>query len=346
MAKNAKAGAGAQTDTPRKFWSLSSGRWAGERLLEALNAGSGYRLSSDALRTLDTLRKDEWVFFDEALIAAGEIRLRGIRDLIAAGLTRPVANSMGKTIIQYEKVTDMEPAVTSLDGMSEDIADRQEFELNSVPLPITHKDFFLHIRDLAASRERGEALDTMQVRTCGRLIAERLELMLFQGGPTYGGFPIYGYTTHLDRNQVAYGAGGAWNLAAKTGEQILVDLLTAITAAEADRFFGPYFLYVPSNVSTKLASDFKANSDKTIMSRLLEVDQVRGVTVADQCPAGHVVLVQATDDVVRLYQGEPLRTIQWDIQGGMRINFKAMTIQVPLITSDSEHRSGVVDMHA
>jgi hypothetical protein len=36
--------------------------------------------------------------------------------------------------------------------------------------------------------------------------------------------------------------------------------------------------------------------------------------------------------------------VQWDIHGGFQINFKAFTIQVPLIRADAQGRSGIVHM--
>ena len=96
----------------------------------------------------------------------------------------------------------------------------------------------------------------------------------------------------------------------------------------------------------KLETDFKANGDKSIRQRLMEVDRLVNIRVADQLTAGNVILVQATSDVVVLVEGEPLQTIQWDIEGGFRINFKAFAIQVPLIRDDPDGRSGIQHMHA
>jgi hypothetical protein len=187
----------------------------------------------------------------------------------------------------------------------------------------------------------------MQAGTAGRLVSEQVEKMLFQGyAGKFGGLSVYGYTSHPDVNTSVFGTNGNWAQTAKTGADCLVDVLSMIKVLEADRMFGPYWLYVDSLASTKLEEDFKANGDKTIRQRLLEVDRLQAITVADQMPANHVVLVQATADVVQLCEGEPLQTIQWDIQGGFQINFKAFTIQVPLIRSDDQGRSGIFDMHA
>jgi uncharacterized linocin/CFP29 family protein len=324
------------------FYRTSSGRWAGERLLKALKSGQPF--SAAVLRDLDTLRKDEWIYLDEALVEAAQIRLRGVADVIAAGLVLNVPNSLGKMVLQYEKVTDMNAAETTLSGMAKTEGDRQEFSVASLPLPITHKDFFIHLRTLQASRERGEALDTTQVRTSGRLIAERIEYMLFNGATgTFGGNSIYGLTSHPDRNTRAHGTNGLWSAGAKTGENILDDVLNMIGDMESDRAWGPYNLYIPSNYSTKMEEDFKAASDKTIRQRLLEVDRLEKIQVVDQLTASNVVL-QMQMDTVAMVVGEPLQTVQWDIEGGFQINFKGFTIQLPLIRSDSSNRCGVVHM--
>jgi uncharacterized linocin/CFP29 family protein len=312
-------------------------------MMQAIREGKP--LGPGVLRTNDTLRKDEWVHFDEQLVEEATIRLRGVADLQAAGLVRNVPNSMGKTVYEYELITDMEPATVSLDGNTRSLSDRQEFELASLPLPITHKDFHINLRTLEASRTRGEALDTTQVRTAGRLVAEMQENILFNGlDKVFGGMNVYGYTTHPQRNIVGFGGSEAWSAAGKTGEEILTDLLTMIDAAEEDRAFGPYWLYIPRNSNVKLDNDFKSNSDKTIRQRLLEVDGISRIAVADQLADDNIILVQPTSDVVVWVQGEPLQTVQWDVNGGFMINFKAFAIAVPLIRADASGRSGIVHM--
>lgn len=333
---------GAAVQGGNAFFSGSSGTWAGQRFLEYMREHG--TIAPAALRTLDTLRKDEWKSFDEALVEEGVIRLRAVADLMNAGLTSMIPNGLGKTVREWERVTDMFPAEVSLDGNVRTEDDRQEFVLSQLPLPITHKDFSLNLRTLIASRERGESLDTTQVRTAGRLVAEKTEAMLLNGETkTFGGLTIYGYTTHPDRNTAGFG-NSAWSSGTPDGEDILTDLLTMITALEGDRFFGPYWLYVPANTSTKLEEDFKANSDKTIRQRLMEVEPLQQIRVVDQLTADNIVLVQGTRDVAEMIEGEPLQTVQWDINGGFRINFKAFQIMVPLVKSDAQGRSGVFHM--
>jgi hypothetical protein len=327
---------------------MSGGSWATRMLKEGFN--SGRALSSSMLRTLDTLRHEEWKFFDDALVEEANIRLVGVGDLIAGGFVRPVANALGKMVFAYERITNMDAALTSLDGLAKTPNDRQEFDLNQIPLPITHKDFFINLRELSASRERGEALDTTGARQCGRVVAEQLENMLFNGGPTFSGMKIYGYLTHPDRNQVTFTAasdGKHWGDATKTGPNYLKDLLAMINAAQAKRMFGPYTIYVPTDAGVVIDNDYNIATAniQSIRQRLLNVSSIVAIRVADQLPTQNVVLKQNTVDVAAWVQGETLQTVQWDESAGFKINFKAWAIGVPLIRSDAQGRSGVVHLH-
>lgn len=324
----------------------AGGRWATEQLLKAMKEGKPF--TSASLRTLDTLRKNEWSAIDEVLTSAAVVRLRGIADLRTMGLVRTIPNGLGKTVFQYEKVSDMDPANVSMDGAVQSEDGRVDFDLDGVPLPLIHKDFTLNLRTLMASRDRGESLDTTQANIAGRIIAEKQEYILFNGyANKFGGLSIYGYDTAQNLNTINYAGSdlaqaAVWTDAATTGEDILADVLAMISALESDRMFGPYMLYIGSAYGLIFERDFKSNSDKSIRTRLMEIAQLKGITVADQCPAGKAFLVQMTPDVVELIEGEPLQTVQWDTDGGFKIRFKCFTIGIPLIKSDYEGHCGVV----
>lgn len=340
---NSVAPGPAETVLGSRLMRGSSGRWAAERFLAAAKAGR--QLTSGVLRTNDVLRRDEWVIIDTGIQEEALIRLQGVADLMARGLTRPIANALGKTVLQYGRDTFMDPATVSMDGITRTENDRVEFDYASLPLPITHKDWYLNIRSLMASRSgTGEPLDTTYSRKAARVVFEMLEQMLFQGGKTFGQLPIYGYTTHPNRNTVAFGAGGNWNLTTKTGDQYLADLLAMITLAQADRAFGPYMLYIPADVSVRLDSNFTTTYPSTIRERLLAVNGLLGITTVDQLPSGNVVLVQMVPDVVQWLDGEQPQTVQWDVEGGFHINFKCWAIGVPLVKADISGRSGIVHM--
>jgi uncharacterized linocin/CFP29 family protein len=330
----------ATVSQPSELFGSNAGRWATERMLKAM--AEGRELSAQELRTADTLRHEEWKYFDKALVQAALIRLVGVADLINLGLTLPVPNALGKMVVGYEKSTFMDEASVSLDGLiARTDNDRQEFVLSQLPLPIIHKDFFLNLRTLAASRNGSTPLDVTQVSTAGRVVAEKAEKLLFQGGPQFGGLTMPGLNNHPDKNTYNFTSDKSWDDVTKAGADFLTDVIGAITALQADRMYGPYGIYVPGDAAVNLENDFKAFGTQTIRQRLEAIDNISFIHVADQLPTQRVIVVQLTEDVVKWVQGETLQTVQWDAAGGFKINFKAFMIGAPLVRSDYANRCGV-----
>jgi hypothetical protein len=346
MRAAAQSSFGGVISTPSQFFG-ASGRWATAQLKAAANAGKG--LTTGALRTLDTLRRDEWKFFDEVVLEEAYIRLVGVADLKAKGLQTSIANGLGKTSYEYEKMTAFDDAIVSMDGLAQSSNDIVEYLQDRLPMPITHKDFFLNLRNLTASREKGEPLDTTNVRQATRVVNETSEKLLFQGyANKFGGSAIYGYTTHPDRNTGGYDGGKLWSDATKSGASFLADVLNMLAAQQADRSYGPFVIYVPRDADVRLDNDFNPGTSNpiSIRQRLLNVGSISAIMAADQLPSGNVVMVQMTPDVVQWVEGEPLQTIQWDEAGGLKLNFKVFTIGVPLVRSDAIGRSGIYHMHS
>lgn len=293
------------------------------------------------------LRKDEWIEFDQTVVDIAQERLVGAQDLIGRGLTFNIPNGMGKTIVEWEEVSDFDPAELTMDGVARTQNDRVEFDLASLPLPITHRDFWLNTRSLQSSRDKGEPLDTTQANKAGRNVSEKIEDVLFNGASSYsvGGATIYGYTDFPARN--TFTISTAWDQLTDTstesvGEQILSDVLDMIQTAVDSNFFGPYMLYIPRNWQKTLLDDFKKNSDKTVVQRIRELDQIVDVKVADKLSNDNTILVQMTRDVVDMVIGQEPTTVQWETNGGFRLNFKALAIMVPRLKQDYNGNTGIV----
>lgn len=338
--RNSAAAINPIVSTPGAFF--ASGRWATQQLKAAALAGQA--LTTDKLRTLDTLRRDEWKFFDEVVLEEAYIRLVGVADLKAKGLQTSIPNGLGKTSYEYEKMTAFDDAIVSMDGLAASPNDVVEFLQDRLPMPITHKDFFLNLRNLTSSREKGEPLDTLNVRQATRVVNEASEKMLFQGyANKFGAMSIYGYTTEPNRNTDGFDSGKHWGDSTKTGASYLADVLNMLAIEQADRAYGPFVIYIPRDADVLLDNDYNPGTANpiTIRARLLQTNAVTAITAADQLPSGNVVMVQMTPDVTQWVEGEPLQTIQWDESGGFRLNFKVFTIGVPLVRSDAAGRSGI-----
>lgn len=295
----------------------------------------------NALRTCDVLRKDDWKAMDNVLIEVARKRLVAVQALVTRGLVTNLPDGLGTTIFEWEQVTDMEAAEVSMSGVTPGQRDTLEYTLQSMPLPIIHKDFNLNIRRLRASQRNGHGLDMAQVEMASRLVMEAVEEMVFLGHSTrVGASRIYGLLTEPNRNTGSVTAN--WDLPATTGAQKLADLLEMIAAAEADNMYGPYGLFLPQAAFRLLSDDYKADSDKTQMQRLLEVSSLEFILPSKDVTAGNIVLAQLTRDVVDEVVGLQPTIVQWDTNGGMTKNFKVMAIMVPRVRSTVTNQSGIV----
>jgi len=293
----------------------------------------------NALRTNDTLLYDEWKQFDDAVLKAAQQRLVGVADLQSRGLVYTIPNGLSKTVLAYQDASEIEAAEVDMDGITRGRRDRPEYDINYIPLPITHDDFSFSAREIQVSRNGNMPLDTTMAELAARKVAEKVEEYLFIGSSTYtfGGGTIYGYMDAPQRNPGSMTVD--W--ATATGDQILGDVRDMKQASIDAYHYGPWVLYIPTAYETALDGDFKAASDKSIRQRVLEISGIEAIKVADFLTAANIILVQMTSDVVRLIEGLPITTVQWDSEGGMKVNFKVMTIMVPQIRNDQNSKSGV-----
>lgn len=321
---------GAQIITPRGFIDSAPKSVQARLLANGLDVNA-------ALRTNDLLRKQEWEQLDEALVRVARARLNGIADLRTAGLTRTL-RGLGTLIDQFEQVSEFDAATQSMDVVTPPTEDTAEFNLVSVPIPITHKGFRISLRQLEASRTIGQPLDTTNVELATRQVVEVLESTLFVGsGIIIGGGEVFGYTNQPDRNTGTLTA--AWTNAAL--RDIIADVIDMIAALEADGYFGPYTLYVPQDYWSELREDYKADSERTFMERILAIAEISAVKVTDALPANNVVLVQLTRDVVDLSIGQDITTVEWESMGGLLGRWIVMAAMAPRVKSDFEGKSGV-----
>ncbi len=315
----------------------SGGKTSGGFVAQTLMANN---FNINALRTHDTLRKDEWKLYDTAIVQIAKTRLIGVADLMAAGLSYKLPNALGVTRLEWETDTDMTPASVGMSGIQRGQDDRVEFNMTGIPIPIIYKDFSLNIRHLEASRRSGQPLDTMMATKAGRSVAEKIEDILWNG---YAGLGtnnlVYGYTTAAQRN--TYTLTGNWGTTA-TPAQMLADVQAMIKKAFDDHMYGPFMIYCSINAGINLDNDFKANGDKTTRERILQVVGISGIRSTANLADNTVLLVQMTPDVVQMIDGIQPTMVQWDSHGGMVTNFKIIAIMLPRFRNDSENQSGIV----
>lgn len=306
--------------------------------------GAGGKLESVPLQNATaTLRKDEWKILDEAIVLAAKERLRAVADLRSAGLTFTIPNGMGKTVLETETMSDITPAIVSMDPARASEGDRPEFELSNLPLPVIHKDFYFNARQVATSRNSGAGIDTSTAQAAARRVSEEAEkLVIGTGGSiSYGGGSVYGMTNFPGRITSA-GLTDPTDLG-WTPAVLVREILAMRQASENAMHYGPWILYTSPFWDLYLDDDYSAaKGDNTLRQRIAAINGVRDIRTLDHLTGQQMILVQQTSDVIRLVMGMDITTIQWETHGGMRLNFKVMAIMVPQLRADFYGNTGIV----
>jgi uncharacterized linocin/CFP29 family protein len=287
-----------------------------------------------------TLRKDDWIALDTAVLKAAKQRLRFVADLRGAGLTYAVPNGIGSTVLQYEQQSDITTATISMDGLRESNADRPEFNLVNLPLPIIHKDFQFSARQVAASRSGGSPLDTTTAELAGRRVAEEVEKLALgeSSSYAYGGGTVYGLKNFPQRLTKAMTTPTSSNHATTVNE-----VLEMKRQSQNAGYYGPWNLYAAPVWDEFLDEDYStAKGDNTLRERLQRIDGINSVATLDYLTGNDMILVQNTSDVVREVIGLDVTTVQWESHGGMQLNYKVMAIMVPQLRADFNNNTGIV----
>lgn len=311
---------------------------------ERADCGQAFITNADGKsRTLvgnATLRKDEWKYIDDEVLEAARERHVGIADLERFGLTKNLGNGMAMTVFQWEDLAEFLSAEVTMDGLTPAKNDRPNYEVKYIPLPIVHADFQINARVLAASRKTGTPIDTTTAEEAGVVVSEKLEDMLFTDITyAFGGGTIRSYINASGRNTGSL--VGNWDASGITGADILNDVRAMKQSSINARHYGSWILYIPTAYETVLDDNFTTNYPITIRQRILEIEGIKEIKVVDRLTANNVLLVELRKQTVRLLKGLAITPLEWSTEGGLALNYKVMTIQIPQIRADQSGKSGV-----
>lgn len=242
-----------------------------------------------------TLSKESWIELDRKILRAARYRLRAYADLSAASSFGGF-NAMGKTILEYQTITDIGEAIVDMSGTTKGRGDRAQFQLQGTPLPITHSDFTYDARELAISHNTGMPLDTTHGEMAGRRVAEAIEKTTIgnQLGITYGGAStyvggygraatVYGYINfpaRLTKNNITAPTAAGW-----TPATTLANVLAMLDLLKANKFFGPFMLYHSNDFDQYMDNDYILTggnvATQTLRERLKSIQDITDVRRLD-----------------------------------------------------------------
>ncbi len=302
---------------------------------------NGVASAQPIMNATATLRYEDWKLLDDVIVKVAKQRLRAVADLRAGGQSYTIPNGMGKTVLQTETQSDIDPATVSMDGLVAGPNDRPVFELTNLPLPIISKDFSFSARQIEASRNGGSPLDTSTAELAARRVAEMAEQLLIgvASSYAYGGGTLYGYTNFPSRitRTITSPTTSGW-----TGEQLVADILAMRQDSYDAYHYGPFRLYNAPAWDKYLDADLKAASDRTLRERINAIEGFDSIKTLDYLTNYDIVMVQMTSDVAREVIGMDVTSLQWDSNGGLLKNFKVMAILVPQLRADQNGNTGIV----
>jgi len=213
------------------------------------------------------------------------------------------------------------------------------------------------------SRNTGTPLDTTMAEQCGRRVAETLEKMtigtvdysatVIGSSTDFTNRGIYGFRTQPDRITKTDVTASA-SFVAST---LLADVIAMKELARAQKFYGPFVLYYSTSWDQYMARDYYVTATaagiaaptQTMLQRLQQIGGITKIQMLDFFTnTDELLLVQMNSDTVRAVDGMDWTTVQWEEQGGAKINFRVMGIKVPDLrsqyvgTSTSSRKAGIV----
>jgi len=290
--------------------------------------------NEDPFATNATLRKDEWEMLDARVNEVMRERLTVADDLRGRGLVKPV--SLGTILRVTERLEDFDAAEISFDGDTAPKRDRPSYLRDVIPVPVISKDFQINWRQLEASRNKGEPLDTTAAATAARKVRDAIQDLITNGygsGPgagsnSAGGTSIPGLTTAT--NRVSVTATADWDA---SGADIIGDVQEMLAAAYAVNLFGPFFMYIPKNYWALIQADYSAQKgDRTFLERILAFSDIASVRPLDALADDNVLMVQMTEDVLDWSEAQAITTVQWD-KNPFVTNFRVLAVGGPHIKS-------------
>jgi len=289
-----------------------------------------------ALRTNATLPKNAWIAIDNTVQEVAGQRLNAIADLQSRGFTRDLGG-LGILYDYWQTASDGLTARQDMDGTSTGDENKLDFGETGVPIPITHCDFRIPIRQLAAMERQGTPLDTTMVAQATRKVVEKLEDTLVNGSTVVsGGNSLYGYMSYTNSNGISTLTGN-WTGTIANCE---ADVRLLIAELENDRHWGPYMLYVHANEWNDLRQSH-AYTGKSYYQILKDMAGIEDIKPLGVLAANDILLVEMSRETVDLDVGVDIQVVEWPTHGGMQMNFKVMAAMAPRIKADYAGRCGV-----
>jgi hypothetical protein len=320
---------------------LPPDRFAGIRSLWAHQSPKDYRVAQYRAGAALPLHAQE--LFDTKVKEVG-LKRRGVVAALRKGDTFSIPNWIAVLELVWQKISRSGSARMVMLPSSRGTNALPDFGTDRMPLLCTISDFNFHERLLAASQRSGQPLDTRMISQETTNVFESLENQAIYGAPSGAGTlsaPGLLNANNVNTHEILV----AWTDPAVTGLMIYNDVQAMIAIEEANRRFGKYRIGVNTSYNRALDADYKNASSSltmTIRQRLMTIEGVEEIFVADFLPANVIVMWCIDPNVVDYVVGSDPTHISWGGQDPWTSNHAVIACGLVRPLTDYELRSGVV----
>jgi uncharacterized linocin/CFP29 family protein len=298
------------------------------------------------MRGLAPLWKNTQEMIDQAVVRVGREGLVIAADRISQ-FSVPLPEWLGVLELTSHKVGESRAANRGMvPGSKPDGGGLQNKTPYTLPIYVTWDEFSFNVRELAAASRFGRPLSTDEVEQATRNVNYAIEDATINGlTAAVAGNTIPGMLSTTNTQQYS-GSNKAWDHASKTSAEILTDVLAMRAVLAADKFYGPYTLYVPTAYGAALQKPFEA-SGVTGLTRQRYLEQLvfggrnLRIMVADLLPTDRTLLVQDTNQVCDVIVGQTPIAINPAPEVEFHTKFLVYAVIVPRIKSDINSNFGI-----
>lgn len=302
--------------------------------------------------------RDLWEQFNDTVMEEAAHQMNAVQDLEDRGLTVDI--DLSYTHYTWPVMGEMTSAERSMDPRDRSELGDLEFGEDSIPIPITRKDYDIPVRKLEQLERGGQGVSTAHARMASRVVSQSLEDLIFNGWTGQSAehqrhaevSTLYGYRNHPDRltfsKDKSLSDVDGWDVDPTEAPE---DLNQMIGSMEDDHYDGQdKIIYMANDVWKSLRQDYATDADagdKLLRDKLDQIPEIPNDNIRRSyfIPDGEAVILEPSPDVVELVRDpSEIQNIQWESHAGMQNKFAVMAIYAPAVKSTYSGKCGV--MHA
>lgn len=286
---------------------------------------------------------DQWQQVDKSVMGVFQQELT-LTNKIEQNYGKLDIDGMATPIMTWQRRSRLTGAEISMDGRKRSDNDGHDFDTQSLPIVIFHKDADNPVRDVQVSKRGGATgIDTYWIEDATYEVTLAIEETV-AGSRTfsYQGFPMHGLTNFAPRNtQVLTAPDGTNNALVVTEIGQMIDKL------DDDGFSGPYDIWFSSNYRPWMIKDFStAKGDNTLLDRIKDIPGIETIQMDRRFnnSTKYVIVIthrgRRTGRIVQGLAGRP-RVIRALSHMGFEEHYKVIAMKQLQLWSDKEGNNGV-----